>query len=145
MTPPYELRSALDPAAECAPESIVDLGDGLFCDPHITPTLPLANSEETWRRRFDGGNGQPADRAMPCRHQAEFLLDSAEIFSRHKEFDVVLHFGTLYHLPNPLLLLSDITCATKTYFVVIFRTTSRTTSLTSQWPSMVGSSPKCCP
>jgi hypothetical protein len=46
-----ELRWALDPAAECPPESIVDLGDGRFCDPHITPMLPLANSEETWRRR----------------------------------------------------------------------------------------------
>jgi hypothetical protein len=46
-----ELRWALDPAAECPRASIVDLGDGLFCDPHITPTLPLANSEETWRRR----------------------------------------------------------------------------------------------
>ncbi len=46
-----ELRWALDPAAECPRESIVDLGDGLFCDPHITPMLPLANSEETWRRR----------------------------------------------------------------------------------------------
>jgi hypothetical protein len=131
MTLPYELRWALDPATECKPESIVDFGDGLFCDPHITPTWPLANSEETWRRRFDGGNG-PADRAMPCRHQAEFLLDSAEIFSRPKEVGVVLLFGTLSHLPNPLLSLSHTTCAAKTYFVVIFRTTSRTTSLTSQ-------------
>ncbi len=33
----------------------------------------------------------------------EFELDSAETFSRPREFDVVLHFGTLYHLPNPLL------------------------------------------
>lgn len=34
---------------------------------------------------------------------AHFLAGSAETFSRPKEFDVVLHFGTLYHLPNPLL------------------------------------------
>ena len=34
---------------------------------------------------------------------AEFLIASAETFSRPKEFDVVLHFGTLYHLPNPVL------------------------------------------
>jgi SAM-dependent methyltransferase len=33
----------------------------------------------------------------------EFQLASAETFSRPGEFDVVLHFGTLYHLPNPLL------------------------------------------
>ncbi len=33
----------------------------------------------------------------------EFLMDSAETFSRPGKFDVVLHFGTLYHLPNPLL------------------------------------------
>jgi hypothetical protein len=81
MTLPYELRWAFDPAGDCACESIVDLGNGLFCDPHIAPTLPLANSEETWHRHFDGGNGrQPADRTMPCRHQAEFFLDIAETF-----------------------------------------------------------------
>jgi 2-polyprenyl-3-methyl-5-hydroxy-6-metoxy-1,4-benzoquinol methylase len=33
----------------------------------------------------------------------EFELASAETFSRPGEFDVVLHFGMLYHLPNPLL------------------------------------------
>src|SRR6266699_956568 len=33
----------------------------------------------------------------------EFHCESAETFSRPGEFDVVLHFGTLYHLPNPLL------------------------------------------
>ena len=33
----------------------------------------------------------------------EFLVASAETFSRREEFDVVLHFGTLYHLPNPVL------------------------------------------
>ena len=33
----------------------------------------------------------------------EFLCESAETFSRPGEFDFVLHFGTLYHLPNPLL------------------------------------------
>ena len=31
----------------------------------------------------------------------EFVAASAETFSRPEEFDVVLHFGTLYHLPNP--------------------------------------------
>ena len=34
---------------------------------------------------------------------AEFLIASAETFSRPQEFDVVLHFGTLYHLANPVL------------------------------------------
>jgi 2-polyprenyl-3-methyl-5-hydroxy-6-metoxy-1,4-benzoquinol methylase len=34
---------------------------------------------------------------------AEFFIASAETFSRPEEFDVVLHFGTLYHLPNPVL------------------------------------------
>jgi hypothetical protein len=111
MTLPYELRWAFDPAGDCACESIVDLGNGLFCDPHIAPTLPLANSEETWHRHFDGGNGQPADRTMPCRHHAELFLDIAETFSRPKEFDVVLHFGTLDLLPNPLLSLSHTTCS----------------------------------
>lgn len=35
--------------------------------------------------------------------KGEFLLESAETFSRPNNFDVILHFGTLYHLPNPLL------------------------------------------
>ncbi len=34
---------------------------------------------------------------------AQFHMGSAETFSRPQEFDVVLHFGTLYHLPNPML------------------------------------------
>ncbi len=34
---------------------------------------------------------------------SEFELGSAETFSRPREFDIILHFGTLYHLPNPLL------------------------------------------
>jgi 2-polyprenyl-3-methyl-5-hydroxy-6-metoxy-1,4-benzoquinol methylase len=34
---------------------------------------------------------------------AQFLIANAETFSRPEEFDVVLHFGTLYHLPNPVL------------------------------------------
>ena len=35
--------------------------------------------------------------------EAQFLRASAESFSRPEQFDVVLHFGTLYHLRNPLL------------------------------------------
>jgi len=38
-----------------------------------------------------------------ARVSCEFELASAETFSRPGEFDVILHFGTLYHLPNPLL------------------------------------------
>ena len=38
---------------------------------------------------------------------AEFLIANAETFARTDEFDVVLHFGTLYHLPNPLLSLKQ--------------------------------------
>jgi len=34
---------------------------------------------------------------------SEFEPGSAETFSSPSEFDVILHFGTLYHLPNPLL------------------------------------------
>jgi SAM-dependent methyltransferase len=41
-----------------------------------------------------------------ARVQAEYLLDSAEVFARPEAFDVILHFGTLYHLRNPLLSLS---------------------------------------
>jgi 2-polyprenyl-3-methyl-5-hydroxy-6-metoxy-1,4-benzoquinol methylase len=33
----------------------------------------------------------------------ELFIASAETFSRPGEFDVILHFGTLYHLPNPVL------------------------------------------
>jgi 2-polyprenyl-3-methyl-5-hydroxy-6-metoxy-1,4-benzoquinol methylase len=33
---------------------------------------------------------------------AEFLLESAEVFERPNTFDLVLHFGTLYHLANPV-------------------------------------------
>lgn len=36
---------------------------------------------------------------------AEFVQADAEQFSRPGEFDLVLHFGTLYHLANPLLAL----------------------------------------
>jgi hypothetical protein len=46
-----ELRWALDPHSEFPKDSIVDIGDDLFCDPHITPTLELAGLEETLRRR----------------------------------------------------------------------------------------------
>jgi|SRR6516164_2784725 SAM-dependent methyltransferase len=34
---------------------------------------------------------------------AELFIASAETFSRPAKFDVALHFGTLYHLPNPVL------------------------------------------
>jgi hypothetical protein len=39
----------------------------------------------------------------PCLAGAscEFEVGSAETFSRPSEFDVVIHFGTLYHLPSP--------------------------------------------
>ena len=33
----------------------------------------------------------------------EFLLQSAEEFERPDTYDLVLHLGTLYHLPNPVL------------------------------------------
>lgn len=36
---------------------------------------------------------------------ATFVHDSAETFSKPASFDLVMHFGTLYHLPNPLLAL----------------------------------------
>ena len=34
---------------------------------------------------------------------SKFVLGSAETYSEPGAFDVVIHFGTLYHLPNPLL------------------------------------------
>ncbi len=34
---------------------------------------------------------------------AEFLIASVETFSRPEKFDVAFHFGTLYHLSNPVL------------------------------------------
>lgn len=35
--------------------------------------------------------------------KGEYLLGDAETFARPNNFDLILHFGTLYHLPNPLL------------------------------------------
>jgi len=46
-----ELLWALDPQAQCPRASNVDVGNGLFVDPHISPMLHLAGAEETWRRR----------------------------------------------------------------------------------------------
>jgi hypothetical protein len=46
-----ELRWALDPASEFPRESLVDLGNGIFCDPHVNPALQLVGLEETIRRR----------------------------------------------------------------------------------------------
>ncbi|MEM9273996.1 MAG: class I SAM-dependent methyltransferase [Cyanobacteria bacterium P01_F01_bin.143] len=34
---------------------------------------------------------------------ADYMIGNAETYSRKNNFDVILHFGTLYHLPNPLL------------------------------------------
>jgi hypothetical protein len=46
-----ELRWALDPIAEFPQDSIVDLGNGTFYDPHTNPALQLGDLEETLRRR----------------------------------------------------------------------------------------------
>ena len=35
--------------------------------------------------------------------KGEYLIGDAETYADESDFDVVLHFGTLYHLPNPLL------------------------------------------
>jgi 2-polyprenyl-3-methyl-5-hydroxy-6-metoxy-1,4-benzoquinol methylase len=37
--------------------------------------------------------------------EGEWLQADAEQFSRPGAFDLILHFGTLYHLPNPMLAL----------------------------------------
>jgi hypothetical protein len=46
-----ELRWALDPAAKFPRESLVDLGNDVFYDPHTNPALQLAGLEETIHRR----------------------------------------------------------------------------------------------
>src|SRR5947208_10930857 len=46
-----ELRWALDTAAEFPRESLVDIGNGIFYDPHTNPTLEVVGLEETLRRR----------------------------------------------------------------------------------------------
>lgn len=46
-----ELRWALDPEAVFPVESIVQVTESTWCDPHITPTLELAAFEETLERR----------------------------------------------------------------------------------------------
>jgi len=46
-----ELRWALDPEAEFVHESVVDIGSGVYYDPHTNPALELAGLAETLRRR----------------------------------------------------------------------------------------------
>jgi hypothetical protein len=46
-----ELRWALDPAAEFPRESLVDIGDGIFYDPHTNPALQPVGLDETLQRR----------------------------------------------------------------------------------------------
>lgn len=46
-----ELHWALDPGATFPKESIVDVGNGLYYDPHTNPTLQLVDLDETLRRR----------------------------------------------------------------------------------------------
>jgi hypothetical protein len=46
-----ELHWALDPNAEFPRDSIVDLGNGTFYDPHTNPSLQPADFDETLRRR----------------------------------------------------------------------------------------------
>jgi hypothetical protein len=46
-----ELSWALDPAAEFPRQSLVDLGNGIFYDPHTNPALQLGSLEDTIHRR----------------------------------------------------------------------------------------------
>jgi len=46
-----ELEWALDPAARFPLESIIDLGEGIWYDPHTNPALPFAGRDETLQRR----------------------------------------------------------------------------------------------
>jgi hypothetical protein len=46
-----ELRWALEPAAEFPRQSLVDLRNGIFYDPHTNPALQLSGLEETIHRR----------------------------------------------------------------------------------------------
>lgn len=46
-----ELRWALEPDAKFPGESLVDIGDGIFYDPHTNPALEHVGFEETMRRR----------------------------------------------------------------------------------------------
>jgi SAM-dependent methyltransferase len=42
-----------------------------------------------------------------CNAKVKFILDSAVTFSRPDTFDLILHLGTLYHLPDPVLALKN--------------------------------------
>jgi SAM-dependent methyltransferase len=44
--------------------------------------------------------------ASLSRVKAEFVIGDAENFLRENSFDLIVHFGTLYHLPNPMLALA---------------------------------------
>ena len=39
--------------------------------------------------------------------EGRYLFENAETFVEAENYDIVLHFGTLYHLPNPLLALKS--------------------------------------
>ena len=46
-----ELHWALDPVGEFPRDSVVDIGNGTFYDPHTNPALELGDFDETMRRR----------------------------------------------------------------------------------------------
>lgn len=45
--------------------------------------------------------------------EIDFRLENAEDFLRPASFDLILHFGTLYHLPNPLRSMESCACSLK--------------------------------
>ncbi len=89
------------PFAELAGGRLLDLGSNAgYNSIHAAVKYQFSTTGVDYNRRHIEVSRFLADLAgVP----SEFLLGSAETFSRPGEFDVALHFGTLYHLQNPLL------------------------------------------
>jgi tRNA (mo5U34)-methyltransferase len=97
----FRQTAAVIPFAELAGGRLLDVG----CNAGYNSINAALNYQfstvgiDVIRRHIQAARFLAALAGVSC----EFELASAEIFSRPGEFDVVLHFGTLYHLPNPLL------------------------------------------
>ena len=97
----FALVESAIPFAQLAGGRLLDLGSNAgYNSIHAAVKYQFSTTGIDYNRRHIEVSRFLADLAgVP----AEFLLGSAETFSRPGEFDVALHFGTLYHLQNPLL------------------------------------------